>query len=119
MGHSPKALEEFSQASFSLLTSSRGAFGNVLIESMARGCIPIAYDMPFGPADIIIPEINGFLVPSGDLNGLTEAIKRIVAMPEEELTKMRLAAFARAKDFSPEKIYPQWRKLFLSLEDHS
>ena len=49
----PFDVDEFSKASFSLLTSSAEGLPGVLIESMGRGCIPISYDLPYGPSDII------------------------------------------------------------------
>ena len=33
----------------------------MLVESMASGCIPIAYDIDYGPSDIITDGVDGFL----------------------------------------------------------
>ena len=52
-----------------LLTSRMEGLPLVLLEAMSVGCIPIAYDMPYGPADIIVDGVNGYLVEAGDIEG--------------------------------------------------
>jgi poly(glycerol-phosphate) alpha-glucosyltransferase len=107
-GHSPSAANEFSNASFSLLTSSAEALGNVLFESMGRGCIPISYDIPYGPSDVITDGVDGYLVPNGDIDALAERIREIVASTPEQLAPMREAGHRRAWDFSDEEVLKLW-----------
>jgi poly(glycerol-phosphate) alpha-glucosyltransferase len=107
-GHSPTAADEFSHASFSLLTSRSEAFGNVLIESMGRGCIPISYDMPYGPSDIITHGVDGFLVPAGDKDALAEQIYDVVTAAEVDLAAIRTAGHRRALEFSDERAVERW-----------
>jgi poly(glycerol-phosphate) alpha-glucosyltransferase len=107
-GHSPTAAEEFSHASFSLLTSRSEAFGNVLIESMGRGCIPISYDMPYGPSDIITHGVDGFLVPAGDKAALAEQIYQVVTANDDDLSDIRRAGHQRALEFSDERAVERW-----------
>ena len=110
-GHSPDAAGAFSTASFSLLTSSAEAFANVLIESMGRGCIPISYDIPYGPSDIITHGVDGFLVPDGDIEALAEQIAHVATLSQRELTAMRKAAFRRGQDFNDERAVEHWAHL--------
>ena len=110
-GHSPHAADAFSTASFSLLTSRAEAFGNVLIESMGRGCIPISYDMPYGPSDIITDGVDGFLVPDGDVEALARQIAHIATLSRRELIAMRKAAFRRGQDFNDERAVERWSAL--------
>src|SRR5699024_11936079 len=63
-GYDPRARQRFEDSSFTLLTSEYEGQGLVLLESMAAGCIPIAYDIKYGPADIITDGVDGFLVRS-------------------------------------------------------
>jgi len=107
-GHAPTAAEEFGKASFSLLTSRTEALPGVLLESMGRGCIPISYDLPYGPSDIITHGVDGFLVPFGDIEALADQIAKVVAMPQKDLTAMREAAHRRALDFSDERAVERW-----------
>jgi poly(glycerol-phosphate) alpha-glucosyltransferase len=110
-GHAPGAAKEFASASFSLLTSRAEAFGNVLIESMGRGCIPISYDIDYGPSDIITHGVDGFLVPDGDVEALAARIRSVVTAPAAELAPMREAGRRRALDFSDEHAMGLWSKL--------
>lgn len=107
-GHKHGAAEEFRTANFSVLSSNFEGFGLVLVESMAAGCIPIAYDIRYGPSDIITDGVDGFLVPSGDVHGLAAAIHRLSVMDEAQLQRMREAAILRAHDFGDETVMQRW-----------
>ncbi|HUS21972.1 MAG TPA: glycosyltransferase [Aeromicrobium sp.] len=110
-GHAPTAAEQFGKASFSLLTSRSEALPGVLLESMGRGCIPISYDLPYGPSDIITHGVDGFLVPFGDIEALSDQIAQVVAMPQKDLSAMREAAYRRALDFNDERAVQRWSAL--------
>jgi poly(glycerol-phosphate) alpha-glucosyltransferase len=110
-GHSPTAAEQFAKTSFSLLTSRSEALPGVLLESMGRGCIPISYDLPYGPSDIITHGVDGFLVPFGDIEALAKQIEQVVTMPQKELGAMRKAAHNRAMEFNDETAVRRWSAL--------
>ena len=99
-GYSPTAIDEFESASFSVLTSASEAFANVIIESMGRGCIPISYATPYGPADIITHGVDGFLVPQDDTDALATQIREVASADSRDLEPMRLAAHERALEFT-------------------
>ena len=107
-GYSDDAWKEFDKASFSLLTSSNEAFGLVLVESMGHGCIPISYDMPYGPAEIITHGVDGFLVPPDDISGLAAHIRRLAHMKQADLARIRQAAYERATEFNDEAVTEAW-----------
>lgn len=111
-GHKHGAAAEFRTANFSVLSSNFEGFGLVLVESMAAGCIPIAYDIRYGPSDIITDGVDGFLIPSGDVHGLAAAIHRVSVMEEKQLRRMREAAMLRARDFGDEAVLEQWGQEF-------
>jgi poly(glycerol-phosphate) alpha-glucosyltransferase len=108
MGHVTSAQSYFREASFSLLTSTSEALPLVLIESMAAGCIPIVYDLPYGPASVITDGVDGFLVEHGNVQQLGESIARFVEMPEPQVSRMREAARKRASDFSDTRVVQLW-----------
>lgn len=107
-GYDPRASERFATASFSLLTSRFEGQGLVLLESMAAGCLPIAFDIRYGPRDIITDGVNGFLVPAGDVEAMSQVILKVAAMSDEELAPLRAAARARAEEFADALILPLW-----------
>lgn len=107
-GHTLGAKRNFHTNSFSLLTSRSEGQGLVVLESMSAGCIPISYAVDYGPADIIDDGVNGFLVPAGDVDALSKAILRFLAMPEDKVQEMRRAAVARAADYFEAPIVQRW-----------
>ena len=46
----------------------------VILEAMASGCIPISYDCPTGPRELIVSGENGYLVEGGDLLSIRHII---------------------------------------------
>lgn len=109
-GHRDDARANLASASFLLLTSRSEAFALVLLESMAAGCIPIAYDVPYGPADIITHGRNGFLVPAGDEAALTETILTLQRLKPAQVTRMRQNAQRTARKFSDLAVTRLWAR---------
>ena len=114
-GYKTNAAAEFATASFSLLTSSAEGLPGVLIESMGHGCIPISYDVPYGPSDIITHGVDGFLIPDCDVATLAATIRKVVASSSAELAPMREAAHKRALEFSDANVMTQWAVLMADL----
>jgi len=108
-GYTHDARAEFRSHSFLLFTSRLEGMGLVLVEAMAEGCIPIAYDIRYGPAAVIDDGINGFLVPSGNKQALAGAIAKFVSMSDEQVVAMRRAAVRRAADFAEDAVVAQWK----------
>ena len=80
-GYAPGAAQHFAAASFSLMTSTTEGQSLVLLESMAAGCVPIAYDIRYGPSELLVDGETGFLVPGGDVSALADTIERFLALP--------------------------------------
>ena len=109
-GFDPDARRHLASASFLLLTSHSEGFPLVLVEAMAAGCLPIAYDIPYGPADLIRDGRNGFLVPAGDIDGLTDAIVRLQRMSPRRVARMRASAVRTASRFDEERVTRIWAR---------
>ena len=60
-------------------TNRQEAFGLVLLEGMAAGCVPVASDLP-GVRDVA--RSNGMLVAPGDVQDLRWALHALAARPE-------------------------------------
>src|SRR5699024_5761699 len=110
-GYDPQARKQFTAASFTLMTSKFEGQGVTLLESMASGCIPIAYDIRYGPSSIITHGVDGFLVPPGDVDALTATITHVVTLDAATLQGMRHAAVRRVMEYRPEVIAGQWAEL--------
>ena len=111
-GHRPDASLAFRDASFSLLTSTSEGAPLVLVESMAAGCIPIAYDIRYGPRDIITDGVDGFVVAPGDPDAMAATIADFVALPERKRRRMRRAARRSASRYGQSRVTDQWAALF-------
>jgi len=107
-GHRAGAADAFAHASWTLVTSTFEGSPLALAEAMARGCLPVAYDIPYGPADLIADGVDGLLVPDGDLDGAVDALARIVTMPSDERARMREAARATAARHDDAHVVAAW-----------
>lgn len=103
--------QELARGDLFVLSSRWEGFGNVLIEAMACGLPVIASDCDFGPREILTDGENGLLVPPEDPLALAESITRVLSDPG---LAARLAERGRqrARDFSTERIVPQYAALF-------
>ena len=109
-GYDPDARRRLADASFLLLTSRSEGFPLVLIESMAAGCLPIAYDVAYGPADLIRDGRNGFLVPPGDIEALATALAHARTLPPGRTSAMRRRAVRAARRFDDERVVALWSR---------
>ncbi|KQO01984.1 hypothetical protein ASF21_10630 [Arthrobacter sp. Leaf234] len=116
-GFSETARQNLWAASFTLLTSTTEGLPLVLLEAMSGGCLPIAYDIPYGPADLIEDGVNGFLVPPGDVEAVAQRIAKISSSSADELRAMRAAARGTAERFSDPAVTARWgREMHLAVD---
>lgn len=109
-GHAVGARSTFATADFMLLTSKAEGLPLALVEGMAAGCIPIAYDIAYGPADVIDDGRNGFLVPPGDIDALAQRIVALQRLPEHAVESMRRRARATAERFGDASVTRGWAR---------
>jgi phosphatidylinositol alpha-mannosyltransferase len=64
--------------------SGNESFGIVLLEAMAAGRAVVASDIP-GYRSVVVPDVNGLLVPPGDAGALARAVLRLADDPERRL----------------------------------
>ncbi|MGW8568496.1 glycosyltransferase [Isoptericola sp. NPDC055881] len=112
------AADRLADASFLLLTSRAEGLPLVFAEAMARGCVPIAYDIRYGPADIVTDGVDGFLVPDGDLDALAAAIERFVTLDDATVRGMREAAVATAARYSDAAVVERWAEVLQDMTRH-
>jgi poly(glycerol-phosphate) alpha-glucosyltransferase len=77
---------------------------------MAAGCIPLAFDIPYGPSDIIRDRVNGFLIPDGDTASMAAAIAELQSMPAEKVSALRQAAMDSVQSFNDAAVLTLWEK---------
>lgn len=119
LGQVGDVAERLAASSFSLLTSTSEGHPLVLIESMAAGCIPISYEIAYGPRDIITHGVNGYIVPFGDIDALAIQIQEFVALPDADRSRMRQAAAERALDFGSARSFDRWTDALATVRSNS
>jgi glycosyltransferase involved in cell wall biosynthesis len=110
-GFTDRPLEIFAGAEAMVLTSWYEGWGLVLNEAMGVGTPVVAYDINYGPADVIRHEVDGLLVPSGEIDKLAAAMVRLLGAPDYA---RQLGERARevSERFSAQRWEREWTELF-------
>lgn len=114
-GYINDVAERLTSASFSTLTSTSEGLPLSMMESMGAGCIPIVYDITYGPRDLIDQGRNGYITPSSDIDGLADQIEAFLALPADDVETMRTAAMATVERYLPEAGYQRWKAVIEEL----
>lgn len=103
--------QEYSDSSILVMSSHYEGFPMVMVEAMACGLPAVTFDYKCGPRDIIIDEENGLIVPDGDIDGLAEAMVRL--MKDDDLRK-RMGENARkvVEKYSEDRVMGLWVNLY-------
>lgn len=115
MGYKYNTTELYAKASVTLLTSRFEAFGLTILESMQQYTPVVAYDIPYGPSDIIQHGSNGYLVKEGDIESLADYVIDILSNKQLALDMGHYAFESVHNKFSFEKYYTKWLHLLRHL----
>jgi glycosyltransferase involved in cell wall biosynthesis len=107
----PDMLEKYKESSVLLLTSRYEPFGLVLPEAMSCGLPVVAFDCPYGPADIISNGTDGFLVKSGDIKCYVEKVCCLLENWDLR-QKMGRAGKQASQRFDASRVMPMWKNVF-------
>ena len=110
MGRSDRLGHAFAQSSIFALSSRREGLPMVILEAMSKGLPVVSFDCPTGPAEIVVNEHNGVLVPDGDIPGLSKALLDVI---EDDAHRARLGqgALETAARYDIEVIGRDWAEL--------
>ncbi|MFC5178581.1 glycosyltransferase family 4 protein [Nocardioides taihuensis] len=98
---------ELAASSIYAMSSRYEGLPMVLIESMSKGVPPVSFDCPEGPRQLIESEVNGLLVPEGDVAALTEGLRRL--MDDHDLRlRMGARALETARGFEVGAVVDRW-----------
>lgn len=104
---------QMAEASIFVLSSDFEGFPNVLLEAMAHGLAVVSTRCPTGPSSLITDQVNGLLVPCGDVHKLSEAIDLLIRDPKLR-RELGIKAAQTAQKYHPDKIIAEWHALISS-----
>jgi len=110
-GHVTHVAAWLSHAAAFALCSRYEGLPLVLLEALSCGVPAVAMDCPAGPREILDGGRYGLLVPDGDEVAMTEALGRLLRDANLRADYADLGK-ERAKQYSAERIVPQWEALF-------
>jgi len=114
MGHTDRMDDELTKSAFYILSSRFEGLPMVVIEAMTHGLPVVSYDCPTGPADVITDGKDGVLVPPKDVDGLADAISKM--MDDRDLrSSMGAEALKTSQTYAPAAVHPMWEDLFNDL----
>ena len=94
------------------MTSDYEGMPNALLEALALGMPCISTDCkPGGARELIEDEINGLIVPCGDVEQLANAMRRVLSDAElarEYSSKAQIVL----EESNPFRIFSQWEEYF-------
>ena len=111
-------MDKYRESSMLVMSSLYEPFGLVLPEAMSCGLPVVAFDCPYGPADIIKNGVDGFLVEDRNIEAFANRVCQLIEDVELR-RKMGKAAIQSAQRYSNDIIMPQWKRLFCELVNHT
>lgn len=115
-GATKSVAAEYQAASLFVLPSRYEGLPLALIEAMWCGLPCVAFDCPYGPAELL-SEDRGAIVPNGDIQALAKAITRMIENEELRNQTGRMAKEYARTHFSEQAIMHQWIELIQQARD--
>jgi poly(glycerol-phosphate) alpha-glucosyltransferase len=113
-GHSERAQDALLTAAALLLTSRFEGQSLAITEALSRGVPAVSYDIAYGPGELIEHGASGYLVPAGDIGGLSSALISILGNLSE-IDRMSVAGWEWAKAHGPQRAMDTMSDLFTSV----
>jgi GalNAc-alpha-(1->4)-GalNAc-alpha-(1->3)-diNAcBac-PP-undecaprenol alpha-1,4-N-acetyl-D-galactosaminyltransferase len=109
LGAVSNIFSEMERSSVFALSSRHEAYPMVLCEALAAGCAVVAFDCPTGPKEILGAPPAGYLIPDGQLNAFSTALRCLI---ENSDLRLNFSAMAqrKAESLDTETIMPLWDK---------
>jgi glycosyltransferase involved in cell wall biosynthesis len=101
----------YSRADIFAMTSRFEGFPNALLEAMAHGTPPVAFDCMTGPSELICHGESGLLIPLNDMRSLDAGLAKLMA-DDELRVQMGAKALAIQDQFSTKRATDLWLKAF-------
>ncbi|MBS1210636.1 MAG: glycosyltransferase family 4 protein [Proteobacteria bacterium] len=105
----------YRHAALFVMSSRFEGWSNVLMEAMGQGCLVVATRCPYGPPEILGPDLQDLLVPVADAAALSVAMQRQLALDSSEKAALQARLQARAMSFAAPAVAQRWITLAAQL----
>jgi glycosyltransferase involved in cell wall biosynthesis len=109
MGEVSDLAPALEKASVYAMTSRTECFPMVLLEAQAARLPIVSFDCPTGPRNIVIDQVNGFLVPAND----DIFVEKLTQLMDDAMLRERMGAMGgqNLARFSRDYVMRQWNEL--------
>lgn len=114
MGTTGDIWSEYESSSIFVMSSHYEGLPMVMIEAMSCGLPAVSFDFKCGPKDVIMDGVNGLIVPDGNIQGLAEALLRMIE-DEDARRAMSAEAIKVADKYDEETIMHKWQDCYRSI----
>lgn len=114
MGHSERMYNKYREYSFLVSTSRKEAFGMVILEAQQNKLPVISFNCPYGPNELILNGINGFLINPFDISQMVDKMQYMIENPMLR-ENMSYNSMVQSEKMLRENVIKEWEDLLLSL----
>jgi poly(glycerol-phosphate) alpha-glucosyltransferase len=100
----------FSGARLSILSSSVEGWPMTVMESLFNSCPVVAFDVDYGPSEMIKNGVNGFLIPVQDVEAMANRVREILR-DDKLAADLRSNCISTMVEFTDEAIGSRWEDL--------
>ncbi|WP_247826372.1 XcbB/CpsF family capsular polysaccharide biosynthesis protein [Arthrobacter antioxidans] len=116
LGYDPNPGKQYRRASAFLMTSLFEAQPLALLEAISHGSPIVAYDIKYGPAQMVQHGENGYLVPEGDINDFAQ--KTVAILSNTTLSaQMSKSSLTMSENFQLPRFFAAWSELLDTICD--
>lgn len=119
LGWLDESVDLMATCTLTVATGRSEGFGLSIGESLAAGTPVVAYDVNYGPSDLIRHETDGQLVPDGDIDALATSIIDLLKREHRAAKMGRNGAKRMAELFSPDAVARRWESAFALADERS
>ncbi len=101
-------------SSFMIHTSKMEGMPMAFLEGMSAKLPVVAFDVDFGPADLISDNINGFIIPFGAIDTMKDSCFELI-QNEEKCLKMGEQAYESVAIYEKEIVMKKWISLLTTV----
>jgi glycosyltransferase involved in cell wall biosynthesis len=113
-GFTSDSQKAFEEAAISLHPSYMEGYSLSLQESLAAGCVPVAYDFKYGARAQIANGLNGLIVDVGNTRELAAAMTLLLS-DSDYRSRLSSAGRESTRPFTSEGLAASWKALFRRL----